>query len=159
MLNNNETTTVFNPEQTTQINEYIVRLSNIESEISIAQKNLKAIKSESERAIKDKQYQEELHGEVVNKVTSMRVQANELETKIEESIEILNKLREEVKFESIDHESKTTELKNRELVISKKETELCNKEIALNNAIKILNEEKAVHAEKVTKLKELSTIL
>lgn len=159
MLNNNETTVAFTQEQTEQINEYQTRLSNIESEVSIAQKNLKAIKAESERAIKDTSYQEGLLSEVTNKVEILKSQADELEVRIQDSIDILNKLREEVKSESVDHEAKSTELKNREFVISKKESELCNKELALNSAVQILNNEKAEFNQKVAKLKEVSSIL
>lgn len=149
---------VLTPEQTQAIEYSKGILLNLEGEISIAQKALKQLKSESERAIKDKDYQEEMLIDITKKVNTASVQLEELTAQINENIEQLNLLREESKNLSVSHEEKSTELANREFVVSKKETELCNKEIDLNKEIEILNTDKVNHAEKVTKLKEVISI-
>ncbi len=60
MLTNDNNNIVLTPEQLVQIETTKTILLNLESEISIATKNLRTIKSESERAINDREYQIQL---------------------------------------------------------------------------------------------------
>jgi len=60
MLNQPENNIKLSDEQALAIEETKSRLANLEAEISIANKNLKGIKLENEKAIKEKIYLEEL---------------------------------------------------------------------------------------------------
>ena len=157
MITNDESNIKLTPEQITAIEYSKSVLLNLEVEISIAQKTIRQVKSESERAIKDKAYQEELLAEVTNQVSASKINLENLTAQINEMIDQLNLLREESKKLGISHQEKSTELSNREFVVSKKETELCNKEIKHNKDLNDLFIDKTDFDSKVARLKDVTS--
>lgn len=124
MLTQPENTIKLSDEQQLAIEEVKNRLSNLESEISIANKNLKGIKLETEKAIKDKMYQEELLSNVVDKISNSTKELSELEPKVTEKTEQLNNLLSTIQKESNSHEIKKTELLSKEKAIKDEEVKL-----------------------------------
>lgn len=159
MINNDGGNVILNDEQTRAIEETKSRLFNLESEISIANKNLKAIKAESERAIKDKSYQEQLLSEVIAKVSSARSSLAEIEPQIVEKTALLNDLLNTIREESVIHETKSNELKDREDKIIVKEKQNSEQYALLIATRNSLASSQAEHNAKVARLREFMNTL
>lgn len=159
MLDNQDTTIILTIEQQQAIEETKVRLLNLENEISLGNKALKQLKSESERAIKDKAYQEELLDEIVAKVSSARSQLAEIEPQVIEKTAQLNHLLDFIREETVSHETKNKELTEREEEIKEMEKITYKRETDILNVRDDLNTEMKTHKEKVARLKEVLATL
>lgn len=102
--------------------EYVkTTLLNLETEVSIAQKNLKSLKSDTERAVKEKIYQEECLAEIQSQVT---VTKREIEILHESKRIIESDIQEKIELSKsfIDDQAiKSQTIEEREAVISSKE--------------------------------------
>lgn len=134
-------------------------LLNLESEISIAQKTLKQTKSENEKAIKNKSYQEELLNEVFTKVSTATSKLVEIESQVLEKNAQLNNLLDHIREETVSHETKSNELQDREEKIVIREAQLDEKDRTLNMIALTLDKDTEIHNQKVIKLKEFTSTL
>lgn len=159
MINIPTDTSKLSPEQTAQLAEFYPKLSNLESELAILTKNVRATKLESERSVKDKAYQEELLVGVTVQVEAKKSELTILHQTNNEIKEILAKLNSEISEKSSKITAKEMELKNREAEVEKGEKEVETKQNALNSAITTLSRDKSEHQEKVSRLKEVISTL
>lgn len=93
MINSPESSIILSDSQNAQINEYQRRISNIEGEASIANKNLKILKSEIEKSVAEKVYQENLHAEIFSKTEQSQNILSGLLVKIEQEKEKLSDIK------------------------------------------------------------------
>ena len=141
-------------EHTRALEEGQSRLFALNGQIDVANRTLKTIKLETERATNDKMSQEELLAEVMAKVSSARSQLVEVEPQIVEKTAELNHLLETIREETTQHEIKKTEFSEREKNLMFKEQELVQKENNYSTANLILLRDKIEHEARVTQLKE-----
>jgi predicted nucleic acid-binding Zn-ribbon protein len=115
MLNQPENNLKLSDDQALAIEETKSRLVNLEAEISIANKNLKGIKLENEKAIKEKIYLEELLASLAPQIESKQSELQKINDSITEQSAVLsdliNKAKEQIKVDG----AKELELKTREI--------------------------------------------
>ena len=114
MLNQPENNLKLSDEQALAIEETKSRLANLEAEISIANKNLKGIKLENEKAIKEKIYLEELLASLAPQIESKQLELQKINDSITEQSAVLSGLINEAKEQSKVLEVKESELQVRE---------------------------------------------
>lgn len=137
--------------------EYEGRLSVLNGEIAVAQKGLNVVRKEIDKAIKEKDYQDQLLDGLTSEAQAKKAEVTKLDSEIEQKDKELGILIEKVKEITLGHESKTAELKNREEVILNTEREhVTLKEVLQNRKDKLETSEKE-HAIKVNLLKEVLT--
>lgn len=155
MLNQPENTIKLSDEQTLAIEETKNRLANMEAEISIATKNFKAIKQDTEKAIKERAYEEERLNSIVNQINPLEDKKVELESAIIEKLAELGQINSDIKESTIKQEEKERELNEREgLVIKNEQYLLGKKEILDNKEIEIKDQIDSFNS-KVSRLKEV----
>jgi len=115
MLNQPENNIKLSDEQALAIEETKSRLANLEAEISIANKNLKGIKLENEKAIKEKIYLEELLAGLSPQIESKQSELQKINDSITEQSIVLGGLINEAKEQSNVNGAKELELKTREI--------------------------------------------
>ncbi len=132
--------------QVQTLEEYKSRLINLESEISIASKNLKVIKGETERAIVDRKYQqkglEDVNakideantrlGVLFTAVTTAGTSLGEINQEIGKKTDILRAMEEEFKKREDAISAKETDLERREATVSFREIDVKKSEIELS---------------------------
>lgn len=131
------------------------RLANLESEVNIATKSLKVAKLDADRATKENLYQNELLGIVTAQVAEKQKKSTELDEQILEKSNELGTISQKVAEFTSKQTIKEMELKDREDKVFAKELQLSNQGNALGKERIILENDKAEHAQKVTKLKEV----
>lgn len=137
--------------------EFQVRISNLENEVSIVARTLRANKLESERSLKERMYQENLLSDVNSKVNIAATNLQELQETITVKTSELNILIEKIKTLNLEQENKNISLREKEEKIAVKEQQLIEKENSLRKISQALNIEKAEHVAKVIKLKEATS--
>lgn len=133
-------------------------LSNLESEITNAQKILRGTKMECDRAVKEKEYQEELVSDLSSQTQTLSDNLNAVKKEITETTEFLNKLRAEIKISKERQDSKEIELQDRENKLISKESDLNKKEQTVNEDLEIFSKNEKDFYSKVAKLKEVISI-
>lgn len=146
----------FTPEQTQAIEESKSRLLNLETEISIASKNLKAIKGESERAMRDKTYQEGLLTSVTDQTTTAQEKLSAITTSTEKAQESLSAINQEISKQGDILASKKSEFKEREEEISSKETDLISRETSVSLREEDLKNSEEELQDKYAKIKDFA---
>lgn len=131
------------------------RLANLESEVNIATKSLKVAKLDADRATKENLYQNELLGIVTAQVAEKQKKSTELDEQILEKSNELRTISQKVAEFTSKQTIKEMELKDREDKVSAKELQLSNQGNALGKERIILENDKAEHAQKFNKLKEV----
>ena len=155
MLTQPENTIKLSDEQTLAIEETKNRLANLEAEISIATKNFKTIKQDTEKAIKERVYEEERLNSIVNQIKPLEDKKVELESAIIEKIAELGKINSDIKESVVKQEEKEKELNDREELVVKNDKYLSErKEILDNKEIEIKDQTDSFNS-KVSKLKEV----
>jgi hypothetical protein len=156
MLNNDEEVNiVLTAEQSKAIEETKIRLLNLESEISIASKNLKTLKGETEKSTKDKLYQEELLNSLVSQVTIKQQELVSLVDSIKNASETLGKINSEITAKSQAQEKMVMALKDREDKVKSEELKLAEHEKIVLKISADVKSEEAEFGKKVAKLKEV----
>lgn len=137
------------------IEEVKTRLINLESEISIVTKNLKATKTENDRLVKDNIYQNELLSITESKLSPLQAEIVDLESKITSKKEEISKI-------DAEFDTKSKEINDREDKVIEKEKEIAIKEQNIKDESSVLEiakteiENKIVgFNSKVAKLKEV----
>jgi hypothetical protein len=130
-------------------------LANLQSEITNATKVLKGTKMESDRAVKEKVYQEELLSDLTLQVESKTITISTLDKDIDEKTTSLNELLSQFKEHTDLMASEKASHDERESKISEKEQQLSNLGNALGKKEIILNNDKADFNSKVATLKEV----
>lgn len=142
----------FEQEQQIEATKEILR--NLESEITIAQKALKGVKLECDRAVKEKAYLEEINSNLANDIEIIKSVKSELDisynTLNTSYIEKTKELEAKVKI----NQEKETFLMDKENALNIKESEIKDQEIKINKKIEDLNIASDIHKNKVNKLKE-----
>lgn len=146
---------VLTPEQTAGIEEYQVKLATLLSETVNATKILKGIKMETDRAVKEKAYQEEMLTDLTPKVVEKKSQIDGYNEEINKATSTLSKLLDEIKSKTAEQLEKDTLFKEREDKISAKELQLSNQGSAISKEKILLNNDKVDFNAKVAKLKEV----
>lgn len=120
--NNTDTKDIkLTPEQTAQIEAYQVKLSNLLSEIVNHTKILKGTKSECDRAVKERAYQEELLKRIESEIPIKQAEKDSLEKSIAVMEEQIATARaEDIKLKA-EWEEKNTELRERESNVKESE--------------------------------------
>ena len=155
MLTQPENTIKLSDEQTLAIEETKNRLANMEAEISIATKNFKTIKQDTEKAIKERAYEEERLSSIVNQIKPLEDKKVELESAIIEKIAELGKINSDIKESVVKQEEKEKELNDREELVVKNDKYLSErKEILDNKEIEIKDQTDSFNS-KISKLKEV----
>jgi hypothetical protein len=156
MLNNNETKNVqLNLEQLQQIDAVEQKLAGLNTQVSVANKNLLVINKDTLRYAKEIEAQKILLDTLIPQVEEKKAESVKLSVEISEKTSILSKLTTEFKEYAEKIESEKMAHKNREDAISAKEFELECKESSLCESKKSLDIQQKIHDEKVAKLKEV----
>lgn len=155
MLTQPEDNIILDDNQKKAIEETKSRLFNLESEISIATKTLRGLKSENERLIKDNSYQNELLLETISKVDPMLAKVADLESNILTKTEELNKINVEIQTKATDIEEREAEIKTKENNIEDRLKSVTEKEGNIRDINGILNQKIDDFNQKVSKLKEV----
>lgn len=138
-----------------QLAEVEGRLSNLNNEISIASKNLRILKGDSERATKEKIYQEGLLETANSQLNEKKSEATKLDENLLEKKAQLNQLLVEFSEHSTKMEAEKMAMKDREDKVSAKERELISRESSLMHDEDELDLEEVSFNKKVAKLKEV----
>jgi uncharacterized protein (DUF3084 family) len=156
MINNSETSNVkLTDEHTKEIEQYQVKLSNLLSEIVNATKILKGTTLESNRAVKDRTYQQDLLATLTPQIQTAQKNLDDLTTRHSETTTKLGLLNTEIAIKTTEYNLKESELKDREAKISQKEKQLSEQGEKLGRETILFNNDKATHNAKVAKLKEV----
>lgn len=142
-------------EQTQAIEETKLRLINLESEIVIANKNLKGIRSETEKITKERVYQEELLAVVIPQLKIKQEKCIELGEEIIQKTAQLNNMLNEIQIVVAEQKNKSDKLEERENILNTKQSEFIEKEKTLNMIALTLETESERFHTKVDKLKEV----
>ncbi len=158
MINNQLDTQniVLTPEETGRLEGFKRILLNLEGEISIARKHIKALKEETESAIKENKYQEEMLKAGSDRLASTRATSTKLDEDIQEKSALLNHLLGEIRDQSTTQEEKVQELKDREEAVSRKENRLAVWESELSKKTGEFEVEKEEFNEKVAQLRAVT---
>lgn len=159
MITAPESNIKFTDEQTASIKEAENRLFNLESLISIANKNLKITKTELERNMKDNISQKEILESLQTQISDCEIKKN---TIIENHNTALSSFHETIKknLEIADiHKNKEIEFTERENILSQRELEHNKKvEDFKNESNQLLKEKLAVKTAKEAFLKANESI-
>lgn len=118
-------------EQTQAIEETKSRLMNLEVEISIANKNLKALKSDTERITKEKIYQEELLAKVNTQIDDANSRLTSLLGAVLTGTNALSEVNQEIGKKGDILKAMELEFKSREDTLSSKEADLVTRETSV----------------------------
>ncbi len=124
MLTQPENTIKLSDEQLLAIEESKSRLANLEAEISIANKNLRSIKLENEKAIKEKIATEELLANLNVEVAKLSEEKEKLINKVAEGETLLGEISETDRVFKEEHAKAKVELTERENVVRDSESKL-----------------------------------
>lgn len=130
-------------------------LANLESEVSIATRNLRILKGDTDRATKENIYQNELLTNVSAQVIEKQKKASELDEEILAKSNQLSTLNAEVREQGTEQTKTLMSFKDREDAISAKELQLSNLGNTIGKERIILNSDISEHNKKVVKLKEV----
>ncbi len=130
------------------------RLMNIESEISIATKNLKVLKGEIEKSIKDNKYQTELLNRVTSQVEETNTRLNVLTTSVLTGSTALSEINQEIGKKGDILKAMEVQFKKREDVISTKEQELVTRETSVGMREEDVKKSELVLKDKHAKIKD-----
>ncbi len=155
MTDNETNTPILTPEQLKAIEYSKTVLHNLEAEISIAQKTLKQTKSESERAIKDKAYQEGLLNEISPKVIEKTSQINALNEEINNASTVFSKLQAEIKTKTAEQVEKDSEFQAKSDGLDKIIAEYNEKTTQSNKKEASLQKDNMIFNQKVAELKRV----
>lgn len=109
-------------EQSIALEQFQTRLSNIETEITIASKNLKSIKVDTEKAIKEKLFLEEAIEKLNKEIDTLGNNKDILANSINEGEKLLKNLSDEHAKLKSEQDLVRVELKEREEKIKENET-------------------------------------
>lgn len=112
------------PEQTSQIEEYHKKLANLLSEIVNHTKILKGTKSECDRAVKEREYQEELLKKIESEIPLKQAEKESIEKSIAIMTEHISDARKKDEKLRKEWEEKAIELRERESKIKENEETL-----------------------------------
>ena len=155
MLSQPENNIKLDDAQTLAIEEVKLRLANLESEISIAQKNQKNLKIENEKLVKDNIYQNELLSATEAKLSPLQVQITDLESKLTVKNNELARITAEIELKSKELEPRESAVLEKEKELIAKEENIKNDSISLDIAKTELENKVADFNTKVAKLKEV----
>jgi chromosome segregation ATPase len=152
MINSPTDNIVLRDQDALAIEEAQKRLLNIETLVSISNKNLKTIKIDTENITKERLGQEELLNNLVSKNKELTDLITSLEATKESKVKEIGDANDEltkIKSQSIKIEA---DLSQREDVISKKEVELVTRETNITSKEKELADSKEILDEKHSKI-------
>jgi len=138
-----------------QIEEGENRLSNLESLITIANRNLKVVKLELERTTKDILLQTEKLTALTLQVETKSKELNSITASYSETLAKLSTLNSEIENKTAQYSLKSIQLDDRETKIAQKEKQLSEQGEKLGRETILFNNDKATHNAKVAKLKEV----
>lgn len=131
------------------------RLSNLETEISIAQKNLLIEKKEVVKATKEREYQEELLGKLNAEIPLLEEKKEKLEIAIKEMEDYLTRASDEDRMFKTEQTKIESEHVERENSIREKEIKLMNQSESLRKEVSEFKVEK----EKLLDFKEALSVV
>lgn len=143
------------PEQTQAIETSQQRLTIIQIEIANTTKALNALKNDSSIALKDANYQKEILANINIQIAQANETLDALKKSIVKNQSIESDLREEIETNTKIQTEKEMSLKDREVTIEKKENDIKNKELALNQLVANHAKEYFNFSTKVVNLKEV----
>ncbi len=129
--------------QAKAIEETKIRLLNLESEISIATKNLKNIRTETERATKENAYQNEVLLSLNEQIVSKQVKKDDFESTTIRFEYYLNGLKKEEAEIKETQAKKLLELNEREAIVLERERSLERRCMTLKEEITKQAEDRA----------------
>ena len=155
MITQPETNIKLTDEHLAQIQEGENRLSNIESLITIANRNLKIAKLELERTTKDILLQTEKLATLAPQIETAETKYKDLTDQFNDGKKSLEKVNDEILSKTETHRTKEVELDNREAKITEKEKDFTDRNNYFTNSVEHFSLEKETFHSKVAKLKEV----
>lgn len=156
MLNQPDKEIKLSDEQKLAIEKTQSRLSILETEISIATKNLKVIKGDIEKAVKENSYLEDTKVSLTTEVETLKANKEKLETAVKEANEHLAKIKEEDLFMKAEQSKVLSDQSERENKLREEEKNLENSKVAHREE----NEKLTAEKERITKfVGELSAVI
>jgi len=144
MITTPEPVIVLNEEQSKREETAKMRLSNLESEVGIATKNLGVLNKDIEKAIKEKKYQEELLEVLSPKVVQKERELEKLQSSLDQVERSLSVTLEREQSVLDAAALKTAELADREAKLALKESQLISQEEAFSTESQKQSEEREV---------------
>lgn len=142
MINSPEPSVALSDEQTKQLQVFYTRLTNLQTESSIATKNLENLKQEAIKVSMERQYTENVVETLKEQLATLKEQANEHLAMIDKSQIELKAHREERTKVDAAHNEKRASLDEREKKVEGAE-KLCETlRDELNHNSKVLSEER-----------------
>jgi chromosome segregation ATPase len=156
MIDNNTTSNVkLTLEQLQQIDAVQTQLSNLNTQLSVATKNLKVITNDSNRLAKERISAETLLADLTTQNETLTKKVEVL-TKTHNDTQTANTILEsEMVAKKAVHDKRETDLNNREAKIAEKEKQLSEQGSAIGREKVLFENDKATHNTKVAKLKEV----
>jgi chromosome segregation ATPase len=156
MINNNETSNVkLTLEQLQQVDAVQTQLANLNTQVAVANKNLKVITNDTNRFAKERLATETLLADLTTQTDTLKKQIDTL-TKIHNDTQTANTVLEsEMVAKKGVHDKRETDLNNREVKIAEKEKQLSEQGSAIGRDKVLFENDKATHNAKVAKLKEV----
>lgn len=128
------------PEQARSLEEAKTRLLNIETEVSIATKNFKSIKLETERITNEKTYQEGLLEKAMSKVNSLSTEIDTLSSRKETLFGEISAAVGKLSELTASYAQKEIELNEKISVVESRENDLVSHENSLIDREKNIKE-------------------
>ncbi len=139
--------------QTKAIEETKARLLNLEAEISIATKNLKNLKSDTEKVIREKAHQEELLEKSAEQSKEVETRLAALTATILKESYSLSEIKQEIAKKADILSAMEVEFKRREDSISSKEADLVSRETSVSLREEDVKKSEKLLADKHAKIK------
>lgn len=157
MINNEEPkkNTELTLEQLEQINVTQHRLIVLETEIVTASKSLRVVKSELEKTLKDKSYQEELLATLTTQTEELKLTYQGLNDSYKTLSDKVDSINQEIATKTASNLANEKELKSKKDELDVRETELLKKQEVFSKLEKDNQKAFDVFAENVIKLKEV----
>lgn len=147
------------PEQEASLATYQLRLANLENEISIASRNLRVIKQDTEKIVKEKIYQQELYDQAKAQAEKESEKLATINSEVGTAQIELDKITELHKTTTLQIEFERKEIADRETVLSASESSLKNEQDYFNiKSSQLLEEQNAVNTAKEAFLKATETV-
>lgn len=121
MLTNPDKEIELSEEETKKLAIYFKKLSDLQSDIANNTKTLVGTRSECDRAVKDRQYQEELLATVTEQVTALQAKKESLEADVATHTASITEMAAKAHDIEAAHSAKTAELDSREKALKEKE--------------------------------------
>lgn len=159
MINQPSDTIKFTDEQSKQLEAFQIKLSNLQTEIRIANQNINTAHNDAIVATKEREYQEQRLAEINSNIIPAQAKLDEITNAIADAQASLSEFNKKSVVRESAIATKELELKDREDQILKRERNIEAGYDDLKKKIQSHEQDAVVFQEKVSKFKKIADIL